>query len=216
MLRCCFALTECSVVGDEEFAHIQVKTTNRKVLLNGRCRGAGPTKGIENLDAACWRDNNFTPVLVAWARREGIVLHVFGDKAYDRIGDLPATEPHVKFVVTGQNHQTALREPGQPSNSIYEPRSEFRSHRGQIENSFHDQKVYQRFARIDRTSSAHLDEETTLVAVVMNTLLPHREHVKKPKRLAVALEDAAAAKAAKNQRLGDATEAEDRIPELVL
>lgn len=53
----------------------------------------------------------------------------------------------------------------------------------------------------------------------MNTLLPHREHVKKPKRLAVALEDAAAAKAAKaakNQRLGDATEAEDRIPELVL
>ena len=44
-------------------------------------------------------------------------------------------------------------------------------------------------------------------------MLPHREHVKKPKRLAVALEDAAAAK---NQRLGDATEAEDRIPELVL
>ena len=124
-LGCCFALTECSVVGDEEFAHIQVKTTNRKVLLNGRCRGAGPTKGIENLDAACWRDNNFTPVLVAWASREGIVLHVFGDKAYDRIGDLPATEPHVKLLSRDRitrlrcgsqvNRQTPPPSPGQSS-----------------------------------------------------------------------------------------------------
>ena len=53
----------------------------------------------------CWQQTNFTPVLRAWAAREGIVLYVFDDKAYARITDLPAAEEHLKFVVTGRNKQ---------------------------------------------------------------------------------------------------------------
>ena len=151
-----------------------MKTTTKKVLLNGRILGAGQLEHHSNLDDSCWAHNHFTPVLVAWARRENIVLHVAGDKAYARIDSVPKDEPHLKFVVTGRNRQVAAAEPDEPSNSKYEPTQQFRSGRGAIENSFHDQKVFKRFScPIEAASAGNLDEETTVVAVAENLLHKH-------------------------------------------
>lgn len=165
---------------------MQVKTTSKKVILNGKCYGAGNTAGNNNLDDMCWQRNNFTAVLTAWAAREGIVLYVFGDKAYARISDLPAAEEHLRFVVTGRNQQVKPVGPDDPTNYQYEPAPEFRSQRGQIENSFRDQKVNCRFSGfIDPASAYHLDSETTVTSVVQNLMLPHRKHSDKPKKRSI-------------------------------
>ena len=130
--------------------------------------------GAANLDDACWKLNNFTEILTAWAQREGIVIHVAGDKAYARI-DSPPGENHLKFLVTGINNQTEAPAPGTEQNWIHVPSSKFRTQRATIENSFRDQKVNRRFVQgIDRTSSYHLNEETTVVAVAQNIMLKYR------------------------------------------
>lgn len=195
------------LTGDPEYAHIQVKTTTKKVILNGKCFGAGNTAGYNNLDDMCWQQNNFTPVLRAWAARESIVLYVFGDKAYARITDLPAAEEHLKFVVTGRNKQVKPVGTGDATNYQYEPTPEFRSQRGRIENSFRDLKVNRRFSGlIDPTSAYHLDSETTVTAVVQNLMLPHRNHspTSKKRPIAAALE--------KDNKISSPKRLRDKIP----